>query len=577
VNRVLVATAVLLGAVAVLILVTIPPARAVLGSTWSDGTVGGVLHVHTSRSDGRSTPEEVAAAAARAGRGFVVFTDHGDATRKPDAPVYRSGVLCLDGVEISTRGGHYVAIDMPAAPYPLAGEPRDVIEDVRRLGGFGIAAHPDSPKEELRWREWDAPIDAIELLNPDTSWRTSMQSPAWRPKLRLFASLLDYPFRSPETLASLLQRPSDILARWSDLTRRRRVVGLAGTDAHAKIAPRQADPGNNRWSLPLPSYEASFEMLSVHVHTDRAFTGDAATDAALLMRALRSGHAYTAIDGLATPPAFEFSASNARGTANEGDELGAGGGPVTLRVRSNAPPAFTTMIWEGARRLSTDHHQHDFTVEAPDAPAEYRVEVRSTARLPRLPWILSNPIYVRGAESEGRFAGSAPRPPAATSSPIFDGTANGWRVERDPVSLAALDVSRTIDGSELRLRYALAGEVPAGSHGGLFIALIDDRPAGLAASDRLVFTARAERPMRISVQLRAGPGSAAERWQRSVYVDTFDQERTVYFDDLSPVGPTRSAQPPLSDIHDIMFVIDTTNTKPGSSGRFWIKAPAVQR
>src|SRR2546430_13610777 len=34
----------------------------------------------------------------------VVFTDHGDAARPVDPPTYRSGVLCLDGAEISTTG-----------------------------------------------------------------------------------------------------------------------------------------------------------------------------------------------------------------------------------------------------------------------------------------------------------------------------------------------------------------------------------------------------------------------------------------------------------------------------------------
>jgi len=62
--------------------------------------------------------------------------------RKPDPPAYRSGVLCLDGVEISTTGGHLVAVDMPPSPYPLGGEARDVVEDVKRLGGFSIAHTP---------------------------------------------------------------------------------------------------------------------------------------------------------------------------------------------------------------------------------------------------------------------------------------------------------------------------------------------------------------------------------------------------------------------------------------------------
>src|SRR6185503_14002509 len=159
--------------------------------------------VHTNRSDGLSGPDAIAAAAARAGLKFVVFTDHGDGTRKPDAPAYRSGVLCLDGVEVSTSGGHYIAIDMPAAPYPLGGESRDVVEDVRRLGGFGIAAHPDSPKAELAWTDWEAPIDGLELLNPDTSWRVHFDS-GWRARLRLLSALATYPLRPSGTVSALL-------------------------------------------------------------------------------------------------------------------------------------------------------------------------------------------------------------------------------------------------------------------------------------------------------------------------------------------------------------------------------------
>src|ERR1700738_5100550 len=170
-KRLAVATAVLLAAFVIAVGVAIPPAHLRLANPSPDGSVAGILHIHTNRSDGQSGPEAIAAAAAPAGLRFVVFTDHGDATRTPDPPEYRSGVLCLDGVEISTAGGHYIALDMPAAPYPLAGEPRDVVEDVRRLGGFGIAAHPDSPKAQLEWGGWTTTFDGIELLNPDTAWR----------------------------------------------------------------------------------------------------------------------------------------------------------------------------------------------------------------------------------------------------------------------------------------------------------------------------------------------------------------------------------------------------------------------
>src|SRR5262245_9508119 len=289
-KRLLQVTAALVAAVAVLTVASLPERSLALAPA-SDGTIPGILHVHTNRSDGRSSPDEVAAAAARAGLKFLVFTDHGDATRTPDPPTYRSGVLCLDGVEISTTGGHYVALDLPASPYPLAGEPRDVVDDVRRLGGFGIAAHPDSPKTELQWSDWDAPFDGIELMNPDTSWRVWTQRASggaeaaatpgpWAARRRLAFSLLDYPFRPAETIARLMHLEPGHSAgpRWAALAAKRRLVALAGIDAHAQIAMR-GDPGAGGFALPIPGYESSFRVLSVHVTTDRPMTGSAEADA----------------------------------------------------------------------------------------------------------------------------------------------------------------------------------------------------------------------------------------------------------------------------------------------------------
>ena len=153
--------------IAILLLVILPP-----GTKHTDpppaSTVRGAFHVHSNRSDGSGSVDAIAAAAARAGLQFVILTDHGDGTRVPDPPAYRTGVLTIDGVELNTTGGHYAAIDLPASPYPLAGTPDDVIDDVRRLGGFGIAAHPGSPRSSLSWQEWGAPIDGLEWINADS-------------------------------------------------------------------------------------------------------------------------------------------------------------------------------------------------------------------------------------------------------------------------------------------------------------------------------------------------------------------------------------------------------------------------
>jgi len=566
VRKLVFVTAALVAAVAVFVLRTIPPRRAALNAI-DDGTVAGIIHVHSNRSDGSSSPDEIAAAAAGAGLKFLVFADHGDATRKPEPPAYKSGVLCLDGVEISTSGGHYVAMDMPAAPYPLAGEARDVVEDVRRLGGFGIAAHPDSPKPQLRWTEWTAPFDGIELLNPDTSWRIVGQQPGWRGRGRLLTALVDYPFRAPETIAHLIQ-PSTVIYPWLATTERRRVVGIGGVDAHAKINLRGDPADATGWSLPLPGYGPAFRMMSIHVNIERPLTGNAASDAAVLMRGIRGGHLYTAVDGLAGPPAFEFSATNDFGTVHEGDELTAGGG-LTLRVRSNAPAPFTTIVHEGPRTIATVRDPQDLTVHAAANPAVYWVEIVSNDT-PSIVWLRSNPIYVRGTAP---LTQPPTRLPATASQPLFSGTSlERWTTEHDATSLSASELTDGGPIRELRFRFGLSG----GARVGQVAAVAVETPGGIAPNTRLALTARADHPMRLSVQLRGGDGGS-ERWGRSVFLDRFDQDRTIYFDELTPVGNTQTWSPPLNTIRSVLFVVDTINSAPGASGTIWIKKAELQR
>jgi hypothetical protein len=85
--------------------------------------------------------------------------------------------------------------------------------------------------------------------------------------------------------------------------------------------------------------------------------------------------------------------------------------------------------------------------------------------------------------------------------------------------------------------------------------------------------------MRLSVQFRtfANADAPSERWRRSIYVDPTVHDLRVRFADLTPAGPVRGPNPPLADIRDILFVVDRTNTRPGSSGTVWISSIALQR
>src|SRR5688500_17840412 len=295
--------AILLAIAALVLFALLPPATQPTPPPPAT-TVRGAFHIHSDRSDGSGAVDAIAAAAAQAGLQFMIVTDHGDATRVPDPPAYHSGVLTIDGVELNTTGGHFAAIGLPASPYPIAGTPADVIEDVHRLGGFGFAAHPGSPRPSLRWQDWDAPIDGIEWLNADSEWRDE-------PRLPIARALITYLIRAPQSIATLLDRPVAVLNRWDQLTATRKIVGIAGVDAHARLGFQQrTDPDTSSFHVRLPGYESSFRAFSNHVVLDVPLTGDAAADAESIVSAIRNGRVYSVIDALATPGGLTFSATS---------------------------------------------------------------------------------------------------------------------------------------------------------------------------------------------------------------------------------------------------------------------------
>ena len=71
--------------------------------------------------------------------------------------------------------------------------------------------------------------------------------------------------------------------------------------------------------------------------------------------------------------------------------------------------------------------------------------------------------------------------------------------------------------------------------------------------------------MRLSLQARKPSG---DRWQRSIYVDATARAFVVPFTELRPVPGTAAPHFVPADIDTVLFVVDTTNTQPGSAGRF---------
>ncbi len=519
--------------------------------------VRGVLHVHTSRSDGTGTVEDVAAAAARAGLDFVIVTDHGDGMRPPDPPAYRQGVLCIDGVEIATRDGHLLALGLPAAPFPLGGDARDAVEDVARLGGAAIAAHPGSAKADLQWTDWSLPATGLEWLNGDSEWRDES---VWS----LAHALISYPARRVETLLSTLDRPVSVLDQWDRLTRNRRAVAVAGTDAHARVGLRSlGEPYDRTAAFRVPGYDRMFGVFS-NVVTDTTLSGDAVADTARVLDAIRAGRTYTRIDAIDRTGTLAFAAEIEGRRAVSGEVLPEGKA-VALRAELNNPPAGARLRLLRNGEVVAEAEGPVLTHATDGTPGAYRVEVHAPGApgAPPVPWIVSNPVYV-GAYSDAPAA--APRPvPTAVSVQYADGAATGWTIEASPAALGAIDVSPMPRGTQLALRYAVGGAESQSP----YVAFV--MPAGgmLGGHDRLLFRGTSERPMRVSVQLREPGGEQGRRWQRSVVLDSTPRDVVVYFDELRPADEGLSPLA-LDRVDSVLFVVDTVHTPLGASGRFWI-------
>ncbi|MEZ5290110.1 MAG: hypothetical protein R2745_03430 [Vicinamibacterales bacterium] len=503
-------------------------------------------HVHSNRSDGTGTPDEIASAAATAGVKVVVLTDHGDGTRVVDPPRYLHGVLVVDAVEISTWGGHYVALGAAPAPYPLGGEPSSVVDDVRWLGGLGIVAHPRSAREALRWRDWDAAFDGLEWLNADSEWRD-------RPR-DLWASLLTYPWRPVATLTALLDRPEAELAEWDRLAARRPVVGLAALDAHARVGLRGVGEPYDGWAaVRQPWYAEAFAAFTNVVRLPVPFTGDAARDAASLLQAVRGGRAYAVVTGQRAAGAASFTVE-ADGTVWTPGAWVAppAGAALVFRASTEAPSTATTrIVCDGSVVAEAPGGRMVWTSATPPGACRWEVDLGAPFRTP---WIVTNPVYARGDQRRPTVLAL---PTATVRMPIASGDPAAWQVERAAGTTA--EVGPGASGVSFRWRLG-EGDSPYAA------ARVDLASGALAGSDRIVVAAGADRPTRAWIQLRT-PDAGGRRWGQSIRLtpDEKGREFELPLERFLPLDG-QAGPVPREQVTALLVVVDTVHARPGTGG-----------
>lgn len=235
---------------------------------------------------------------------------------------------------------------------------------------------------------WDLRgYDGIEVYNVYSNARSINRL------VMFFDGLWSYRSYPDLLFARIYTRPDENLARWDSEIRTsgRRILGIAGNDAHSNIGISLNDSsGSQLLGMKLDPYDRSFRLVRVHV----LLSNDQALDQATLLSAIKSGHCFVGFDIFGDSSGFRFVAVNRTVKGSMGDEITL---DQDLKLKVAVPiPARVVVMKDGAvfkEKVNATQLEEPVTEKG-----IYRVEVY----LPQLgelvgnkPWIISNPIYVK--------------------------------------------------------------------------------------------------------------------------------------------------------------------------------------
>lgn len=374
-----------------------------------------LLHVHSAFShDSRGTLEQIIPAAKSVGVRVIMFNEHPAAHYDYVNDGHRGmkdGVLVIPGAET----GGYLAFPKKSIQKDAPQDKQEFATAVRDTDGLIFLCHLE---ERMNWE-----IDGLtgnEIYNTHADFKdepkllSALRSPLGM--LQMIPAVKQYP---QEVFGALLDYPADYLRRWDQLCQKGRHTGVSANDAHQnqafrgkltedgkvqlegglgekltkldpdKIVPLKLlllgkKPGDLIFELDMDPYARSFHHVSTHLLL-KEVTEEAVYDA------LKQSRAYVAFDWLADPTGFVYRAD--RGSENWpiGSDVPLG---KDLHLKAEAPLAATFKLLRNGEVLL---QQDGSSIDAPvDKAGIYRVEVWLTLAGEPRPWILTNPIYVKG-------------------------------------------------------------------------------------------------------------------------------------------------------------------------------------
>lgn len=346
----------------------------------------GAIHVHTSLG-GHSTGgfDELIEGASANNLDFVVMTEHTAVNFDTSALTlngFYKNTLFIGGNELDTKSGDRFLLIGSDAEAQAANqlETPEFLKKSHAKNQIAFITYPQ------KFKSWETGFDGIEVFSLHTNAKKM--------------NFLTFPFDAlwsyntyPElTLANYFARPGLNLQKYDEIAAKRKITLFAGSDAHSNLGFHLLgdDAGNKIINFKFDDYALVFRLVRTHVllENDKPLTRENLIDA------LRNGHTFAGFDCLSDTSGFSFTADSGAEEKIQGDEIALQGG---VKLRAAAPQVARFVIFRNGTKIFEAAENTEVVFEAKE-PGAYRTEVYlDTLGRPfgNMPWIISNPIYVR--------------------------------------------------------------------------------------------------------------------------------------------------------------------------------------
>lgn len=147
----------------------------------------GDIHSHTTNSDGRFTPAQLAEKARKKGLDFLFITDHNNSTEDLSMPVV-SGLTIIPGLELTSYDGHInlLGVKKPYdGSYAVDGveELNEKLRQAKQRGALRFLNHPFCHMCPIKWKIEDIDFDGIEVWNGPAIAKDMKAIDWWQKKL----------------------------------------------------------------------------------------------------------------------------------------------------------------------------------------------------------------------------------------------------------------------------------------------------------------------------------------------------------------------------------------------------------